>query len=66
MVVFLVLVGAGLSILGVVLTLTVVGAFAGIPLILLGLGLIISAFFLPLGGGAVRFQALKRGRFGGG
>jgi len=63
MVVFLVLTGAGLCVVGVVLTLTVVGALAGIPLILVGLGLMIAAFFLPLGGGSVKFQTFRRGRF---
>ena len=58
----LALVGVGLCVLGVVLTLTIIGAVVGIPLVFAGLGLLLMAFVLPLGGGSVRFQNIRMGR----
>ena len=60
--VVLLLVGAGLCVLGVVLTLTIVGAVVGIPLVFAGLGVLVMAFILPLGRGSVRFQNIRLGR----
>ena len=67
MTVVLIAVGVSLCVLGLVMTLTLIGAVAGIPLVFAGAGLILAALFLPLGAGTVRFQAFrpegrKRGR----
>ncbi len=54
--------GLGLCVLGVVLTITVVGAAIGIPLVLLGLGLILFAALLLFGGGQMRTVTFRIGQ----
>jgi hypothetical protein len=54
--------GLGLCVLGAVLTLTVVGAAIGIPLVLFGLGLILIAALLLIGGGQMRTITFRVGR----
>ena len=55
----LVLGGVGLCalILGAILTITIVGAIAGIPMVLLGLSLVLVAIIVGLGGG--RFITIR-------
>ena len=48
--------GLALIAAGVLLTLTIVGAMIGIPMILLGLGAIFLAVLLFFGGGNVKFR----------
>jgi hypothetical protein len=60
--ILLVLLGLGLCGVGLVMTLTIVGAVVGSPLMFAGAGLILTAFFLPLGAGSVRFQTFRSGR----
>jgi hypothetical protein len=54
--------GLGLCAFGAVLTLTVVGAAIGIPLVLFGLGLILLAALLLFGGGPMRTITFRVGR----
>ena len=56
---FVGLVGLGLCAIGVVLTLTIVGAWMGIPLVLVGIGLIVFSVFLLIGGGKIRVGTIK-------
>ncbi len=62
----LILVGGGLCVAGVLLTLSIIGAVVGIPLVFAGAALILAALFLPLGAGTVRFEAFRPGRGRGG
>ena len=43
--------GAGLSLAGAVLTISIIGAAIGIPLVFIGLFFIVAALFVTLGGG---------------
>lgn len=51
--------GLGLAAIGGLLTLSILGAPVGIPLLAAGLLLMILAFLLPLGGGKVRFISFR-------
>ncbi|MBI4387304.1 MAG: hypothetical protein HY551_07965 [Elusimicrobia bacterium] len=51
--------GAGALLLGIVFTLTIVGAFIGIPLIVLGLALMALAVFLPMRRDGIKVVSLR-------
>ena len=54
------MVGVGLCLIGVVLTLSIIGAAVGIPMILLGIGAVGVAVLLLFGGGRMKWQFPRR------
>lgn len=57
-------VGMAALLLGIVLTLTIVGAFIGIPLIVLGFILMALAVFLPMRLGGIKIVSWRKLRIG--
>ena len=58
--VILAVIGAALALLGVILTLTILGAFVGIPLIIVGVLVCFGALLLPLTSGRIKVVSFRQ------
>ncbi len=59
-------VAAALCVIGILLTVTVIGAAVGLPLVLLGAALAVAAAWILFGGGTVLYRSERMDRTGGG